>query len=89
MWRSAAERHCIYESAAIPELAHRSQPVSRDDRDVFPLQYGKKETARLLPRRFLFARGEGGINHKGDKDLGNTGIISPGSCRRLPASWNR
>lgn len=47
MWRSAAERHYIYESATIPELAHRSQPVSRDDRDVFPLQYGEKETARL------------------------------------------
>ena len=89
MWRSAAERHYIYESATIPELAHRSQPVSRDDRDVFPLQYGEKETARLLPRRFLFARGEGGSNHKGDKDLENTDIISPGSCRRLPASWNR
>ena len=38
MWISAAERHCIYESATIPELAHRSQPVSRDGRDVFPLQ---------------------------------------------------
>ena len=46
MWRSAAVRHCIYESATIPELAHHSQPVSRDGRDVFPLQYGKKETAR-------------------------------------------
>ncbi len=46
MWISAAERHCIYESATIPELVHRSQPVSRDSRDVFPLQYGKKEPAR-------------------------------------------
>ena len=89
MWRSAAERHCIYESAAIPELAHRSQPVSRDGRDVFPCNMVKRKR-RGNSRAVSFLPGvRGGINHKGDKDLENTGIISPGSCRRLPASWNR